>query len=484
MKNLQKSPRILPPADRPAARSAWDGLPLWLKVALLLAMVIVLVVLMYLVLRDPGLAAPRLVQQIGGEAPAIGARGPVTLAFAEPMLPESVESRLSFSPALKGHFTWDDASGQAVSFWPDRPLQPGQRIAIHLAAGARSKNGREQRQAKTYQVEVRQAEVLYLSPSQASELWEVSSNGKDPLQLTNTGGRIIDYGVSWDGAKIAYAVKNEQQGIDLWEMDRQGAAPHLLLPCGTDWCTSPAYSPDGKQVVYSRRKVSGLPGRQPENPHLWTIDPPAKTTAEMFADPGIGGSRAIWSPDGRFLAFYDELSGGVRVYDAQARTDFLVPAAEGTGVEWYPDSTALLYLQAGVSGDLPYSFVYQVNVKNRQVQRVLGEDDSAEDYSVPAWAADGEWAAVGQRLAGGSLTRQLWLVRLGNGQAGSERQAITSDVMYNHAGYQWEPGGSRLVFQRLAYGASDSLPQIVLWNRQDRQTLLLAEDGYQPNWLP
>jgi dipeptidyl aminopeptidase/acylaminoacyl peptidase len=157
---------------------------------------------------------------------------------------------------------------------------------------------------------------------------------------------------------------------------------------------------------------------------------------------------------------------------------------EGTGTEWSPDSTSLLYLQAGLSGELPYSWIDQVNVETRQVQRVLGDDSNPEDYSVPAWSPDGEWAAVGQRLAGGSLTRQLWLVRLGNGQNAIEGQPITDDVLFTHGGYQWEPGGSRLVYQRLAYGESDSLPQVAVWNRLDRQTLLLAEDSFQPFWQP
>lgn len=422
----------------------------------------------------------RLVAESTDGLLSVSVRGPITLEFTEAMQRDSVESRLSFDPLLEGSFNWEGNGDQVISFWPARPLQPGQRYIIHLAAQARSQNGRVIAKAQTWQVIIRQVELLYLSPSQAPELWKISSSGQNRTRLSSTGGRIIDYGVSFDGNNIVYSVKNWEQGIDLWEMDRRGGSAQILLACGIDWCSNPTYSPDSTLIAYSRRRISGLPGRQPETPHIWILDRATQTTTELFANSQAGGSWAAWSPDGRFLAFYDEISGGVRVYNIASRENFLLPAADGTGIEWSPDSVSLLYLQAGISGEIPYSAVYQVNVRTQETRKILGED--AADYSVPAWSTDGRWAVVGQRLAGGSLTRQLWLISLPADQ--DERQAITDNVLFNHGGYHWEPGGSRLVYQRLEFGSSDSLPQVAVWNRQNGQTLLLAEDAFQPLWIP
>ncbi len=458
----------------------WRSLSSSVKLFLALAAFVVLSAVIILLAELAGSEGAHLVAESTDGLLSIGFRGPIMLEFAEAMQQDGFESRLSFDPVLEGSFAWEENGSQVVYFWPEHPLQPGQRYSIRLSAGTKSQNGRAIVKAQTWQVVVRQAELLYLSPSQAPELWKVSNSGEKPTRLSNTGGRIIDYGVSFDGKNIVYSVKNREQGIDLWEMDRRGGSAKILLPCGTDWCGSPTYSPNGALIAYSRRRISGLPGRQPETPRIWILDRTAQTTTELFASSQAGGGRAAWSPDGRFLAFYDEISGGVRVYNMANRESFLLPAAEGTGIEWSPDSLSLLYLQAGISGETPYSSVYQADMRTQETRKILGED--AADYSVPAWFSDGEWAVVGQRLAGGSLTRQLWLVELSAGQNG--RQAITDDVLFNHGGYQWEPGGSRLVYQRLEFGNSDSLPQVVAWNRQNGQTLLLAEDAFQPLWIP
>jgi len=453
----------------------------------MLAALLLLLWLVSLAQSEGGLAAPRLVSEPAGEQPAVSARGPFTLEFSEAMLRGSVEQRLSFDPPLEGQFTWPGSGDQVVSFWPTPPLRPGDRYGIRLSAGARSRNGRELRNAQTWQIEVRQADVLFLSPSEAPELWKISASGQNLTRLTSTGGSIVDYAVSADGNHIVTAVENEQQGIDLWETDRAGASGQMILPCGADWCSGPAYAPHGDTIAYSRRQVSGIPGRQPEMPRIWLLDRATGSTTELFADPQISGERPVWSPDGRYLAFADDFSGGVRVYTIETKASFVVPAAQGTGIEWSLDGRSLLYLQVGTENEAPNSKVYQMDIATQKTQQVFGED--AADYSVPAWAQDSEWAVVGQRLAGGSLTRQLWLIRLeGDGKSGgsqpAERLAITDDVMFSHGGYQWEPGGGRLVFQRLAFGQSGSLPQVAVWNRQDGQVLIPSEDGFQPLWLP
>lgn len=338
-------------------RRAWQALPFLTKLLLAVTGLAVLVLLVSLAQNEVGLPAPRLVSNSDGEPVMIGARGPVKLQFAEPMLRGSVERRISFDPPVAGDFVWDDTLDQSLSFWPTRPLSPGLRFTIRLAAGARSKNERELRRTQTWQVEIQQPELLFLSPSHAPELWIVSNNGQKRIQLTHTGGGIVDYGVSFDGNHIAYAVKNEQQGSDLWEMDRTGGSAVLLLACGADWCANPSYAPNGNTMVYSRRRMSGLPDRPPEMPRIWTLDQAAQTTAELFADPRISGAQTYWSPDGRTLAFYDDGSAGVRLYHVETHTNSLFPAAEGTGIEWSPDGASLLTLEAGLNGETPYSSV-------------------------------------------------------------------------------------------------------------------------------
>jgi Tol biopolymer transport system component len=426
-----------------------------------------------------GLPAPVLIP----EDRFVGAYGPVTLAFKELVQIESIETRLRLDPPVEGLFRQtqaEDRSGFLITFWPARPLQVGQRYTVSLDAGVRSQSGMELRRAFSWQVSVRPADILYLSPTDRPELWRISTDGQQPTQLTQTDGSIFDYHVSPDGSRIIYSVINEQKGIDIWQLDFLAGSAQVLLPCGADWCSSPTFSPDGTKIAYSRRRSGAFPGEGPGVPRIWLLDLQARSTDALYVDPNIGGFDPVWSPDGRYIAFFDGLSQGVRVLDMLVRTDFLLPSQMGASGQWSPDSQRLLFTNFESSGDSPFVAVYEVDVQTQQIRRVLGEDFDQVDYSVPVWQPDGQMLAVALRLFTGSPSKQLWLLDL----EGQQRQSITDNQMFTHASYHWNPGGNLLVFQRLELGKAHTLPQIALWDRQTGQTLLLAENAFQPHWKP
>lgn len=325
----------------------------------------------------------------------------------------------------------------------------------------------------------REPSVLYLANSQAPELWVNSAQGDTPRQLTVTGGKVFDYNVSGDGSKIIYSVQNEQKGLDLWEMDRQGDQTRLLLACAADWCINPAYSPDGKKIAYSRRRAS-QEGVEPDAPGVWIFDPAADSTDPLYTNANIGGFTPVWSPDGQSLAFFDGLSLGVRIFEINSGADMFFESHAGMVGEWSPDSRQFLYLDY-LSGQVqPYAVVYLVDVETRQPRRLLGGEGDPVDYSTPSWSPDGDVLAVALRPLSGSLSKQLWLMR----PDGSQVQSITTDQTFTHASYHWSPDGQMLVFQRLQLGASASRPQVAVWKRSDGTILQLAEDAFQPRWLP
>ncbi len=324
-----------------------------------------------------------------------------------------------------------------------------------------------------------QASILYLSDTRDSDLWVVSVKSGEQRQLTTTGGKVFDYNVSQDGSLIVFSVQNEQKGIDLWEMDRQGKQPHMILPCHADWCINPAYSPDGEQIAYSRRRAN-VEGSEPDAPQVWMLERTSGSTDPLYTNPNIGGFHPVWSPDGHYLAFFDGISLGVRVLDMSTMTDFLLESQSGVVGEWSPDSTQLLYINSISGEELPYVVVYRVDVKTQQVETLLGGEQEPVDYSVPVWSPDGGWLAFAQRSMTGSPSKQMWLMRSDR----SQLEMITSDPIFTYAGYQWSPDGEMLVCQRLELGASASRPQVAIWSREDRSIKVLAEDAFQPRWLP
>ena len=326
-------------------------------------------------------------------------------------------------------------------------------------------------------------EVLYLAPSRQPELWALNPDDEAQFaaQLTRTGGNVYDYAAAPDGAWIAYSARNEEGGYDLWQIERFGAgqygSPERLLPCGTDWCTSPAYQPDGDLIAYSRRQASGLAGAGPDAPRMWIYDRKARRTDVLNVDPNIGGIAAEWSPDGRYLAYVDERSGAVQVNDLSGENHAAIPAGEGASFAWSPDGSSLMVTRVDVGHDHPYTALVRYDLVTGQEQ--AWQDDPEMDASVPAWSPDGERLAVARRAVHDGPGKQIWLLE----PDGSSLQAVTENPQANHAAYHWSPDGERLVFQRLAFGSSDSVPEVVLWAGEDTSLRVLAEDAFLPAWI-
>jgi TolB protein len=445
------------------------------RIVLILLGLVALLILAGLTGRLSPLALPVFALPADG----IGPRGPLVLNFSVPMQPETVESRLSLDPPVHGRFIWS-GDARSVSFLPQQALDPAQVYTLRLAAGSRAQGGRELRMDHGWQAAVRQAAVVYLAPSQGSELWRASVDGKPPVKLTETGGKVYDFAVSPDGNTITYSAQNEQKGLDLWEIERRGSQPRLLLPCQADWCTGPAYAPDGSRIVYTRRQAGSHPSGGPEAPRLWVLELNGLSTAALFQDTTIGGYDPAWSPDGRYLAFFDGLSNVMRVLDLQAKTDFSVPSEMGVIGAWSPDSRHLLTVNLNLSGEQAYITVEELDVQTREVRQILGDVDQPREYSVPAWSPDGAWLAIAVRPVTGAMGKQLWLFHP-DGTGGIQ---ITDDLLVNHASYHWDPTGQKLVFQRAQLGSSDAKPEVAVWDRKTGEINPLAEDAFLPQWIP
>src|SRR5437867_4046550 len=77
-------------------------------------------------------------------------------------------------------------------------------------------------------------------------------------------------------------------------------------------CTLPAFSPDGKQIVF----VSNLSG----SPQIWSVATEGGWPTQLTApDDPVGGVR--WSPDGKWLAFTGAPGGGMNVQVYLMRPD-------------------------------------------------------------------------------------------------------------------------------------------------------------------
>jgi Tol biopolymer transport system component len=408
---------------------------------------------------------------------AAGAYGPIGIEFAQAMQARSVEEHFSIEPPVSGAFRW---SNRQMWFTPGAPFQPEVTYTARLSPGALSADGRRTQQELSWQFSVREPWVVYLaSLAGPRELWRIPAAGGPAEQLTQTGGRLYDFAVARDGDRIVYSVINDQQGADLWMMEREGQNARVLVDCGPDLCSVPAWAPDGARVAFSREPAGLAPGYPNGPPRVWTVELASGQAAPLYQDPQILGYGPVWSPDGRRLAFFDGSVQAIRLLDVETSQEMLIQTSLGTVGSWSPDGAAMLYTDLNFETGAPFTTVFRADFGEQTITPWLGRDPNASDFATPLWSPDGEWIALAQRVQG-SPSKQLWLMRAD----GAEADPITNDIGFTHGGYRWNAWGTALLFQRFEMNKPYAAPEVLIWDRASGQTRLIVSDAATPEWLP
>lgn len=448
--------------------SRFDRMVWGILAALLLALVGVALALPRL-----GLPAP---EPLWGEQ-GVGARGPLVMQFPRGVDLENVEKFLVLTPPVEGEVKWE---GERLLFYPRVPFREGVTYTLTLREGVKARDGRMLKQPFTWTFTVRGPLLAYLSPSASAEIWVHNLNTGEKRAVTQTGGRVFDYTVAPDGETLVYSAYNEQKGMDLWQVRRDGTENLKILDCGADWCLNPAFHPQGNLLAYSRRLAPIQEGAQPGVPRVWLLDLSSNTTQPLSPDPNLSGSEPLWAPVGKRLLMWDGLSGGLRGVDLDAQQSIIIPSEMGMSATWTPDGQAILFTRIVIGETTAFAEVYRYNWATQTIERVLGGAESPLDYSIPVFSPDGQWMAVGVREVQGSPARQLWLFR----PDGSEGAPLLRDAMINFSSFHWNFQGDALAIQQITLGSSSARPQVVVLELNTRSVTLIADDATFPQWIP
>ncbi|HJQ70034.1 MAG TPA: protein kinase [Blastocatellia bacterium] len=122
-------------------------------------------------------------------------------------------------------------------------------------------------------------------------IWRMDADGGNQKQLTADSGMNFHAAASPDGRYIVFA---SSRGVgpndyNIWRMDADGSNPKQLTQGNSD--VSPAFSPDGKWIVYQSHVSS--------RPHLWKVSIDGGQATQLT-------NATSWppsvSPDGRYIA--------------------------------------------------------------------------------------------------------------------------------------------------------------------------------------
>ena len=133
--------------------------------------------------------------------------------------------------------------------------------------------------------------------------YDIASRTLRPL---TRGYRAHEPDVSPDGTQVACVVSGER-ARQLAVVPFGGGTPQVLAPDAPGMAYTPAFSPDGKLIAYSRWKPGGF-----RDIHLYDLD--AKTDRAITVDRAMDVDPRF-TPDGRYLLWSSDRTG---IYDVYA----------------------------------------------------------------------------------------------------------------------------------------------------------------------
>lgn len=409
---------------------------------------------------------------------SIGEMGSIILEFPGSVERSKVEAAWYLEPSVNGRFEWH---GRQLWFWPQTGLQPDRVYTLSLQAGWKKDQRGSPIQEVRFTINVRAPRLLYLgAPNESPEIYSVTLDGGDVKQLTHTGGQVLEFAVSRDGKYIAFSMRNAQGGTDIGIVSRGGQDQRILSSCGRDSCRYPVWSPDGRWVTFIRMTLAGGEKRSV----LWSYDFDDRRLIQVLDAPNVVPTQPTWSPDGNYMAVYDEQAQGIRIVGREGRENALIPTNVSQQPRWSWNSQRLFFTVENNTGLIPYHEAYVADLENRSTRRLFANVPQTLDVSIPAESPDGQWLVVGMRILNGPVNKQLWLFPVESLDTIADGVPIMAEAMINAAAYQWEPAGRALVYQQIDLTSSDAQPQIVVWWRDDDQVRVIAKEAAFPAWLP
>jgi Tol biopolymer transport system component len=186
--------------------------------------------------------------------------------------------------------------------------------------------------------------------------------------------------VQWRNGRISYAARLDTSDFEIAMMNGDGTGAHVLTH-NTVRDEDPAWSPDGRELVFSRTTTptAGLRLMNADGSH----------ERELVHSGTLVDLAPAWSPDGSTIAFvesqsrfqYGELWLIRRDGGGRRRLSSVVPSPKG--VSWSPDGRSLVV--AGKRGVADID-LFVVDVQS-DVSRPLGPELSY--VAAPVWSPDG-----------------------------------------------------------------------------------------------
>ncbi|HMA35204.1 MAG TPA: LpqB family beta-propeller domain-containing protein [Chloroflexia bacterium] len=278
------------------------------------------------------------------------------------------------------------------------------------------------------------------------------------------------------GGRIAFLTDRDAGRRELWVINPDGSHATRLLP-GRPMDGVPAWSPDGKRIVY----VFDDSGKSRLGVVLLNDDNTPGLSATITADAqGSDNTFPAWSPDGREIAFASNRSGNYQIYTMSSVggpvSSFPSQPAYAGAPAWSPDGKLIAFV---AGADALHAELYMVPAGGGSPTQITNNGRGA---ALPTWAPDGKSLLFLLQSPDGA--HKIAEIRPdGTGQRELTAAPAGVTVPVEDQGQTWSPDGTQIAF----FSDRSRNNDIYVMARDGTQLTALAPDpagDVNPSWAP
>jgi len=229
----------------------------------------------------------------------------------------------------------------------------------------------------------------------------IDSDGANERTLP-TAGAALSPAWSPNGKSIVYADADDR-GTRIGQIDLRTMRPRLFAASNRGLNITPVYTRDGKNIVWA----SG--GDSPAELVLADATGEDTVSVPFVGRQGSETTSPTFSPDGKQVAFMSPVPLTPQIYIMNVDGTglrLLTPVVPGkrsyrTGPEWSPKGDEIAYQQQ--AGDFQ---VWTIRIKDRVMKQLTTEGENED----PSWAPDGRHMSITRRLGAIGDPRSIWVL--------------------------------------------------------------------------
>jgi Tol biopolymer transport system component len=279
-----------------------------------------------------------------------------------------------------------------------------------------------------------------------SDIFVQRTGGTNPINLT-ADSTVDDVAPAFssDGSQIAF--RSDRDGGGIFVMGASGESVRRA----TDDGFSPAWSPDGREIVYSTRGVNPIwPHARTGHGELVAVTLATGARRRLAQGPEIDAVQPSWSPHGTRVAYWGVRAGGQRdlwtiatAGTAAAPVEVTNDAATDWNPVWSPDGR-YLYFASDAGGTMG---LWRIPIDETS-GRVRGEREPLAVSS--SYACGFSFTRNGTRLLFASVSESDWIERVGFDPVRvlptGETTTVFESALWLYGGIGASPDGRTVAF--------------------------------------